>query len=290
MVLVMELACHMMKLKPTRKNQKGIPNDTQGYFDLSKMLLLSNPNKFLQDMINYDKEHIPESTVKKVNTILNMPTFSLESVAATSQALVGIVKWSMAMMKFHELLKIVNPKKAKVAEMNERLAVTRAGLADKRRKLKEVEEKMAKLNASYQENVDKERSLVSQIESCEKKLERASKIISGLAGEDIRWTETVKTLGSKFEYLIGNCLVAAGMVAYSGPFTAQFRADLESLWVKKISELGVKVEEGVSMKDILEDPVQTKTWTAASLPNDNLSIENAIIMFKSRRWPLMIDP
>jgi dynein heavy chain len=44
------------------------------------------------------------------------------------------------------------------------------------------------------------------------------------------------------------------------------------------------------MKSLLEDPVKTKIWTAASLPNDNLSIENAIIMFKSRRWPLMIDP
>jgi dynein heavy chain len=48
--------------------------------------------------------------------------------------------------------------------------------------------------------------------------------------------------------------------------------------------------ENVSMKHLLEDPVKTKIWTAASLPNDNLSIENAIIMFKSRRWPLMIDP
>ncbi len=44
------------------------------------------------------------------------------------------------------------------------------------------------------------------------------------------------------------------------------------------------------MKGLLEDPVKTKIWTAATLPNDNLSIENAIIMFKSRRWPLMIDP
>jgi len=34
----------------------------------------------------------------------------------------------------------------------------------------------------------------------------------------------------------------------------------------------------------------TKTWTANSLPSDNLSIENALIMFKSRRWSLMIDP
>jgi len=44
------------------------------------------------------------------------------------------------------------------------------------------------------------------------------------------------------------------------------------------------------MKDLLEDPVTTKMWAAASLPNDDLSIENGIIMFGSRRWPLMIDP
>jgi len=46
----------------------------------------------------------------------------------------------------------------------------------------------------------------------------------------------------------------------------------------------------MTMKNLLEDPVKTKVWTAATLPNDNLSIENAIIMFRSRRWPLMIDP
>ena len=44
------------------------------------------------------------------------------------------------------------------------------------------------------------------------------------------------------------------------------------------------------MMKIMEDPVVTKTWTVAQLPSDNLSIENAIILFASRRWPLMIDP
>ena len=33
------------------------------------------------------------------------------------------------------------------------------------------------------------------------------------------------------------------------------------------------------MKKIMEDPVTTKTWTMAQLPSDNLSIENAIIIF-----------
>lgn len=90
--------------------------------------------------------------------------------------------------------------------------------------------------------------------------------------------------------MIGNCLVGAGMVAYAGAFTAQFRADLEAQWREGIKKNKIDYMEHISMKALLEDPVKTKIWTAASLPNDNLSIENAIIMFKSRRWPLMIDP
>jgi dynein heavy chain len=123
-----------------------------------------------------------------------------------------------------------------------------------------------------------------------KKLDRAGKIIRGLAGEKDRWTLTVAKLTKDYSYLIGNCLVAAGMMAYSGAFTAKFRAELEELWRKQIEENGMILLPDISMKQLLEDPVETKMWNAASLPSDNLSIENGIIMFGSRRWPLMIDP
>jgi dynein heavy chain len=33
-----------------------------------------------------------------------------------------------------------------------------------------------------------------------------------------------------------------------------------------------------------------RAWTIAGLPTDTVSVENAIIISKSRRWPLMIDP
>jgi len=45
---------------------------------------------------------------------------------------VAVLKWSGAMLKYHELLKIVNPKRAAVKEMTEKLAIVRAGLAQKR--------------------------------------------------------------------------------------------------------------------------------------------------------------
>ena len=62
-----------------------------------------------------------------------------------------------------------------------------------------------------------EKSLQAEIEDCGKKLIRAEKMISGLEGEKVRWTETVKLLGERQTLLVGDCLVAAGMVSYAGP-------------------------------------------------------------------------
>ena len=93
-------------------------------------------------MKEYDKERIPEAVVKRVNAILESEDFTMEKVKSASGALVAILKWSSAMMQYHELLKIVNPKRAKVKEMNEMLAVVRARLSEKRKRLKEVEQKI----------------------------------------------------------------------------------------------------------------------------------------------------
>jgi hypothetical protein len=41
---------------------------------------------------------------------------------------------------------------------------------------------------------------------------------------------------------------------------------------------------------VLGEPVTIRSWLLDGLPNDSLSIDNAIIISKTRRWPLMIDP
>lgn len=62
-------------------------------------------------------------------------------------------------MSYHQLLKIVNPKRLKVAEMNEKLSIVRANLAEKRKKLKEVEEKIESLERMFREKKEYEQSL-----------------------------------------------------------------------------------------------------------------------------------
>jgi hypothetical protein len=40
----------------------------------------------------------------------------------------------------------------------------------------------------------------------------------------------------------------------------------------------------------LGDPVEIRDWYMAGLPSDTISTESGIIVLKSSRWPLIIDP
>lgn len=45
-----------------------------------------------------------------------------------------------------------------------------------------------------------------------------------------------------------------------------------------------------SLLNVLADAYEVRTWNSCGLPRDNVSTENAIMVTKASRWPLMIDP
>lgn len=87
------------------------------------------------------------------------------------------------------------------------------------------------------------RNLKFEHDLCNKKLQRATDIISGLGGEKQRWTEAAENLGLVYDTLTGDVLVASGIVAYLGPFTTEFRSKQIIQWVQKCSSLGVVCHE-----------------------------------------------
>lgn len=101
---------------------------------------------------------------------------------------------------------------------------------------------------------------------------------------------TVEQLGHDLINVMGDVVVAAGAIAYCGPFTPVYRQSLYQEWSTKLHELDVPHTAGTSLTKTLQDPVKVREWTIAGLPTDNVSVENGIIVSKARRWPLMIDP
>jgi len=57
--------------------------------------------------------------------------------------------------------------------------------------------------------------------------------VEGLAGERVRWEETIKTLEEQLSHVVGDCLLASACVSYIGPFTSDYRNEMIGQWVKE---------------------------------------------------------
>lgn len=154
---------------------------------------------------------------------------------------------------YDQVAKVVAPKKAKLAEAEAELSVQMEKLNSKRAQLKEVNlshtlptiqtiethhlccylhqlhsvvqvtDKLQKLNDEFEEMNSKKNDLERNIEICSQKLVRAEKLISGLGGEKDRWTQMAASLSNLYTNITGDVLLSAGVVAYLGAFTVDFR-------------------------------------------------------------------
>jgi dynein heavy chain len=90
--------------------------------------------------------------------------------------------------------------------------------------------------------------------------------------------------------LTGDILLSSGIIAYLGIFPANYREDAISHWVELLEKDQISYSMPFEFSQVLGNDVDIQDWLMNGLPNDGFSVDNAIILQKSKRWPLMIDP
>ena len=75
----------------------------------------------------------------------------------------------------------------------------------------------------FQQNNLQFQELEEEIEETKLKLICAEKLINGLGGEKVRWTELVQNLDETYDNIIGDVLLSSSVVAYLAPFTPLYR-------------------------------------------------------------------
>lgn len=287
--LVMEAICILKGIKPERVNDPATGKKIDDFWKPSQKVL--GDMKFLQSLRDYDKDRVPPAIVKKIRaTYIPNPEFVPEKIRNASTAAEGLCKWVRAIEAYDRVAKVVEPKKAALAIAEGKFAEAQKSLNVKRAMLKEVQDKLQSLRDKFEENTKKKEDLEVQVDMCTKKLNRAEKLIGGLGGEQDRWKMAAKSLGLQYVNLTGDVLVSSGVVAYLGAFTSVYREQQVKEWLKVCKELNLPCAEDFSVVSTLGDPVKIRSWNIFALPTDNFSVENAIIISNSRRWPLMIDP
>uniref|UniRef100_A0A8C4RIN5 Uncharacterized protein n=1 Tax=Erpetoichthys calabaricus TaxID=27687 RepID=A0A8C4RIN5_ERPCA len=242
-----------------------------------RLELLTNRNRYLTGLEKLDfasaqvsyYTDIHHSVIAQIRRdFISNPDFEPAVIKNVSSACEGLCSWVRAIEVYDKVTKVCK------TNLFERQAKQQLGGT-------EVEGKVKLVNI---------RNLTCKNNFHRLKLGRAEKLMSGLGGERERWMQISQQLDDTYQNIVGDMLLSAGVVAYLGPFTPQFRQEVLKDWQDMCKRKEIPVSPTFSLSTTLGDAVTIMEWQVHGLPRDMFSVENAIIITSARRWPLMIDP
>ena len=244
------------------------------------------PDKVMEDFNKVINDKIPKMCQDYKPDIKEID----EKFKKNSTTTMYMYKWAKGAIELWEKQKQIRPLEAKCEEKkNEKNKLTTE--LEALTKLKDEKEK--EYNKITEESEKSKRileNLEEQIRINTERLERAKKLLNSLGGERGRWIETLKSLKKEEVNFLGNYIVSSLFIAYLSPFTGLFRNNQINEWIMMCKKQNISISDKYSLKAVMSNDVEIRGWTSCGLPNDSVSIENAIMIANNNKYPLLIDP
>ena len=255
--------------------------------------MMSGPN-FLNQLVefgNVGKDLMNDETIEFISAYMDIEQFNPAVAKNASVAAEGLCTYVRAMKFYHEASKIVKPKLEALGIAEAQMEAANKALAEAEERLAACNEKLAELQSMLDEQLDQKRSIEEGAMALQKKMNQASALINGLAGERKRWTDDAANFNDQKTRLVGDCAIGCAFVSYCGPFNQQFRNYLTNdKFTADCEARNVPVTRNLDIISFLVDVGTIGDWNMQGLPTDPLSTQNGILVTKSTRYPLLIDP
>lgn len=155
------------------------------------------------------------------------------------------------------MYKEVKPKKDKVEALEKEYTEAVNYLAALNREIERLQNTLDGLNSRYETAMMRRQELQEETDIMMRRLVAADKLMSGLSSEQKRWTEDLKALHVEQSRLIGNCLLAASFLSYTGPFSFSFRETMiYEDWLGDVKERGIPLTEPFTVERNLTNEVE----------------------------------
>nr|XP_054595116.1 dynein axonemal heavy chain 11 [Nothobranchius furzeri] len=273
--------------------QGRIPKDRS--WKASKMVM-SKVDDFLQALVNFDKENIPEATVKCVrDDYLSDPEFNPEFVRQKSSAAAGLCSWVINIIRFHEIFVFceVAAKRMSLSQANADLAEAAEKLEVIRKKMAELDGNLETLTTEFEKATAEKLGFQEEVNHTNKTIELANRLVKGLESENVRWAHSVAQYHDQEATLCGDVLLTAAFISYAGSFSKKYRRELlENLWMPflRSQKTPIPMMGDLDPVSMLTDGATVAQWNNEGLPGDKMSTQNASILINCECWPLLIDP
>ncbi|KAJ7071380.1 dynein heavy chain protein 1 [Mycena amicta] len=221
---------------------------------------------------------------------LSRPSYNFETVQRASRACGPLVKWVLAQVRFSEILDRVEPLRNEVQSLEVEAETTKKKASTIIQMIAELEAKIEKYKDEYAVLISETQAIKSEMERVQGKVDRSMKLLGSLSSERGRWESGSRTFDTEMGTIVGDVLLSAAFLAYGGFFDQQYREGMWQEWSHHLSEANIKFKPELSLTEYLSTADDRLGWQSKSLPSDNLTTENAIMLKRFNRYPLIIDP
>ena len=273
--------------KITWHEQKGAMVILGSYDEARTMM---GDTQFLGALMDFAKEAINDETCE-----LLMPyfteDFTFDMAKKASGNVAGLCNWAKAMVTYHTVAKVVEPKIVALRESETELKIANKEKHRAEDNMAEVQSKLDSMQRDFDAAMANKQALEDDALACQRKMDSANALISALSGEEVRWKQQSKEFDDTIARFTGDCAVASAFVSYLGPFNKEFRELLVTRdFYGDCVQRNIPVSEGLQISKFLVEDAEVGEWNLQGLPTDDLSVQNGIMVTRATRYPLLVDP
>ncbi len=238
------------------------------------------------EIIEFDAKQITSAIRKKVTAHIkaNEDSFDPETLRRVNAAAVPLGSWVQANLKYSVVLEKVAPLEAEFKSANDDMAENKHRLHETEKELAALDVEVQDLRRSFTQTTQEAESLKLELKEKTDIKNRAQSLLGKLVGENERWGTQVAALDAELFALPTNALLAAAFTIYMGSSPEGERREIVNKW------LGMCDMKTFEFSSFMVSESRVLEWKTLSLPSDNLSVQNAVIIAHASQVPFIIDP
>ncbi|CAH3116472.1 unnamed protein product [Pocillopora meandrina] len=248
-------------------------------------------DNFISTIVNFSTEDISDDIRKiMVNKYLSNPDYNFEKVNRASLACGPLVKWAIAQISYADMLTKVDPLRNELKSLEIEAQASRIKADEISHVIAELEKSIARYKEEYAALISQAQAIKADLAAVEAKVSRSTALLRSLSVERQRWETGSNAFQTQMGTIVGDVLLSSAFLAYAGYFDQQLRQNLFTSWASHLQQANIQFRPDIARVEYLSSADERLQWQANSLPADDLCTENAIMLKRFNRYPLIIDP
>lgn len=263
----------------------------QNLKDWAAISAIVRRDDFVYSIQHFDTAKVDANLCRRLERdYLSREDFTFEVVNRANKAMGPLALWVIAQVKYATILDRIEPLRQEVDELEYQAHTTKEQAKLVQETLEKLEGSIATYKDEYAGLISETQAIKLEMARVQEKVDRSSTLLASLSQEESRWGRDSEEFAQEMTTLIGDALLSAGFLTYLGYFDQRHRKSLWSEMLEHLIASNISAKPDLALPEYLATADDRAKWIAAGLPVDDLATENAMMLQRFNRYPLLIDP